>query len=142
MMKFKTVSLALLLLGAGHLWGQPGCAVRSDSEKQVPTSRHARARAKSRKSKAQPALVTLGDYVVEPPDMLIVEVLDALPGRPISGRAPCPARRQDLAWFLRRHLCGRTDDSGSQGKGRPAFAKVSQRRRTRARRSSTTRATQ
>jgi polysaccharide biosynthesis/export protein len=27
----------------------------------------------------------MGDYVAEPPDMLVVEVLEALPGRPISG---------------------------------------------------------
>jgi polysaccharide export outer membrane protein len=31
------------------------------------------------------AKVTLPDYVVEPPDLVIVEVLEALPGRPISG---------------------------------------------------------
>src|SRR5580704_6531926 len=29
--------------------------------------------------------VSMPDYVVESPDMMIVEVLEALPGRPISG---------------------------------------------------------
>src|SRR3954465_4547668 len=29
--------------------------------------------------------VSMPDYVVEPPDLLLVEVLEALPGRPISG---------------------------------------------------------
>lgn len=29
--------------------------------------------------------VTMPDYVVEPPDLVLVEVLEALPGRPISG---------------------------------------------------------
>ena len=29
--------------------------------------------------------VSMPDYVVEPPDLILVEVLEALPGRPISG---------------------------------------------------------
>ena len=37
------------------------------------------------KSKAQPPLTIMSEYVVEPPDLLVVEVLEALPGRPISG---------------------------------------------------------
>jgi len=35
--------------------------------------------------KVQPPLHALENYVIEPPDMIIVEVLEALPGRPISG---------------------------------------------------------
>jgi polysaccharide biosynthesis/export protein len=31
--------------------------------------------------------VTMPDYVVEPPDLILVEVLDALPGRPRSPSA-------------------------------------------------------
>jgi len=37
------------------------------------------------KSKAQPPLKPRTAYVVEPPDLVIVEVLEALAGRPISG---------------------------------------------------------
>jgi len=29
--------------------------------------------------------VSMPDYIVEPPDLVLVEVLEALPGRPISG---------------------------------------------------------
>ena len=38
-------------------------------------------------------------YVVEPPDLVIVEVLEALPGRPISGERLVRARRDDQPGF-------------------------------------------
>jgi polysaccharide biosynthesis/export protein len=85
MMKFRTVAVALLLCGLGA-YGVGLAAQKADSAK--PESRSRRAGAKKTedwKSKAQPSLVTLRNYVVEPPDLLIVEVLEALPGRPISG---------------------------------------------------------
>ena len=67
------------------------------------------ARAATRKSKAQPALVSLGDYVVEPPDMLTVEVLDALPGRPISGeRLVRPDGKISLGFYGDIYVAGLT----------------------------------
>jgi protein involved in polysaccharide export with SLBB domain len=61
------------------------------------------------KSKAQPALVSLGDYVVEPPDLLLVEVLEALPGRPISGeRLVRPDGKISLGFYGDVHVAGLT----------------------------------
>ena len=31
------------------------------------------------------AMIDTPEYVIEPPDLVLVEVLEALPGRPISG---------------------------------------------------------
>jgi polysaccharide biosynthesis/export protein len=85
MMKFKMAMVALVLVGLGA-YGASMAAPQADSGKSSPGSRHrSYPTAEKPRSKAQPALVTLGSYVVEPPDLLIVEVLEALPGRPISG---------------------------------------------------------
>jgi polysaccharide export outer membrane protein len=44
--------------------------------------------------------VTMPDYVVEPPDLILVEVLEALPGRPISGeRLVRPDGKISLGWY-------------------------------------------
>jgi polysaccharide export outer membrane protein len=84
MIKFKMVGGAIVVVGLG-LYGASLAAPEPDSGRPGVHSRRSDASADKSKSKAQPAIVSLGDYVVEPPDLLIVEVLDALPGRPISG---------------------------------------------------------
>ena len=76
--------------------------------------------------------VTMPDYVVEPPDLIIVEVLEALPGPADLRRAAGAARRQDLAGFLRRGLRRRPDDPRGQGEDRPPPAEVHHRRDPRA----------
>jgi RNA polymerase sigma factor (sigma-70 family) len=48
------------------------------TEKSAPTANGAT-------NRVQPALHPMEKYVVEPPDLILVEVLEALPGRPISG---------------------------------------------------------
>ncbi len=68
--------------------------------------------------------VSMPDYVVEPPDLLLVEVLEALARPADLGRAAGAPRRQDLAGLLRRRLRGRPHDPGSQGKDRPPPAQV------------------
>ncbi len=53
--------------------------------------------------------VTMPDYVVEPPDMLLVEVLEALPGRPISGeRLVRPDGRISLGFYGEVYVAGLT----------------------------------
>ena len=53
--------------------------------------------------------VTMPDYVVEPPDMLIVEVLEALPGRPISGeRLVRPDGEISLGFYGEVYVAGLT----------------------------------
>jgi polysaccharide export outer membrane protein len=83
-MKIRTIAIPALVLGLGAVGV---LLAASTAEPGVPptTSRRPQPTAASQKTKIQPALVSLGDYVVEPPDLLLVEVLDALPGRPISG---------------------------------------------------------
>ena len=60
-------------------------------------------------SKVQPALEALGDYVVEPPDTLLIEVLEMLPGRPISGeRLVRPDGKISLGFYGEVYVAGLT----------------------------------
>lgn len=53
--------------------------------------------------------VTMPDYVVEPPDLMIVEVLEALPGRPISGeRLVRPDGKISLGFYGEVYVAGLT----------------------------------
>jgi polysaccharide export outer membrane protein len=53
--------------------------------------------------------VTMPDYVVEPPDLLLVEVLEATPGRPISGeRLVRPDGKISLGFYGEVYVAGLT----------------------------------
>jgi polysaccharide export outer membrane protein len=53
--------------------------------------------------------VSMPDYVVEPPDLIVVEVLEALPGRPISGeRLVRPDGRISLSFYGDVYVAGLT----------------------------------
>src|SRR5262245_1813991 len=53
--------------------------------------------------------VSLPDYVVEPPDLVLVEVLEALPGRPISGeRLVRPDGKISLGFYGELYVAGLT----------------------------------
>ena len=53
--------------------------------------------------------VSMPDYVLEPPDLLLVEVLDALPGRPISGeRLVRPDGKISLGFYGEVYVAGLT----------------------------------
>jgi polysaccharide export outer membrane protein len=53
--------------------------------------------------------VTMPDYIVEPPDLLVVEVLESLPGRPISGeRLVRPDGRITLGFYGEVYVAGLT----------------------------------
>jgi polysaccharide biosynthesis/export protein len=55
--------------------------------------------------------VSMPEYVVEPPDLLLVEVLEALPGRPISGeRLVRPDGKISLQWYGDVYVAGLTID--------------------------------
>ena len=108
MMKFKMAVAALVLVGLGA-YGVSLAAPRADSEKSPDSSRRAHPTTEISRSKAQPALVSLDSYVVEPPDLLIVEVLDALPGRPISGeRLVRPDGKISLGFYGDVYVAGLT----------------------------------
>ncbi len=53
--------------------------------------------------------VSMPDYIVEPPDMIVVEVLEALPGRPISGeRLVRPDGKISLSFYGDVYVAGLT----------------------------------
>ena len=53
--------------------------------------------------------VSMPDYVIEPPDIIIVEVLEALPGRPISGeRLVRPDGKITLGFYGEVYVAGLT----------------------------------
>jgi polysaccharide biosynthesis/export protein len=55
--------------------------------------------------------VSMPDYVVEPPDLILVEVLEPLPGRPISGeRLVRPDGKISLGFYGDLYVAGLTTD--------------------------------
>ena len=103
MMKTKTVALCLGLIGIGA-FGTSLAAPQAGSER--PASRASRP-TRSDEGKAQPPLNALKAYVVEPPDLLLVEVLEALPGRPISGeRIVRPDGKISLGYYGEVYVAG------------------------------------
>ncbi len=53
--------------------------------------------------------VSMPDYIVEPPDLIVVEVLEALPGRPISGeRLVRPDGKISLSFYGDVYVAGLT----------------------------------
>jgi RNA polymerase sigma factor (sigma-70 family) len=77
-------------------------ADRKDARVPAPT-------AQAIGKKIQPVLRPLESYVVEPPDLLLVEVLEALPGRPISGeRLVRPDGKISLGFYGDVYVAGLT----------------------------------
>jgi polysaccharide biosynthesis/export protein len=109
MVKLKAIAGALLLVGLGT-YGANLAAPQADAGKSPPgLRRRVQPTAERSRSKAQPALVTTENYVVEPPDLLIVEVLEALPGRPISGeRLVRPDGKISLGFYGEVYVAGLT----------------------------------
>jgi polysaccharide export outer membrane protein len=106
MTKMKAVAAGLVILGAATY----GLAIAAQ---KLPAARRARSDvAKSgstSKSKAEPPARLISQYVVEPPDLVVVEVLDALPGRPISGeRLVRPDGRISLSFYGDVYVAGQT----------------------------------
>lgn len=114
-MKLKTMALCVSLIGlgaAGVLVASPQAGRQRD-----PASRERRPRAESKTvrrsddtgKKHQPALQVMDEYVIEPPDLLDVEVLEALPGRPIKGeRLVRPDGKISLGYYGDVYVAGRT----------------------------------
>jgi polysaccharide export outer membrane protein len=86
--------LATLLLGAAC-----GCQTVRTPEDKIANSNIPREFTK----------VSLPDYIVEPPDLVLVEVLEALPGRPISGeRLVRPDGKISLGFYGEVYVAGLT----------------------------------
>jgi protein involved in polysaccharide export with SLBB domain len=87
-------------------FGASLAAPQTRSERSAPRTRRVEP-AKSKK--AQPRLEPLKEYVVDPPELLLVEVLEALPGRPISGeRLVRPDGKISLGWYGEVYVAGLT----------------------------------
>jgi protein involved in polysaccharide export with SLBB domain len=95
-------------------------APQSDSKRKAPAASQGErgGRTKSRapdssssaaSRKVQPGLNAHPDYVIEPPDTIVVEVLEALPGRPISGeRLVRPDGKISLGFYGEVYVAGLT----------------------------------
>ena len=107
MIKLKTVSVSLMLIGIGA-FGASLAAPQTEARKlDAPPGRGSHVGANE--SKSQHPLVSPGDYVVEPPDVLGVDVLEALPGRPISGdRLVRPDGKITLGFYGDVYVAGLT----------------------------------
>jgi protein involved in polysaccharide export with SLBB domain len=95
MMKLKTIAVCLSFIGLGAA-GVIVAAPQAGKDRPAPAAGQGRQTAQrlaprpspttdEGKRKVEPPLKLLPSYVIEPPDILLVEVLEALPGRPISG---------------------------------------------------------
>jgi polysaccharide biosynthesis/export protein len=119
MMKLKTTAVWLSLIGlgtAGAIMAAPQVvpdrakpAVTRASRPDQKRDRIAVPPTHAATKKVQPALQSLGDYVIEPPDVILVEVLEALPGRPISGeRLVRPDGKISLGFYGDVYVAGLT----------------------------------
>jgi polysaccharide biosynthesis/export protein len=109
MTKFKAMTAVLVLIGLGAYGASLAAPQADQSKSPIVSRRRSSSAAEKSKSKAQPALVSLGDYVVEPPDLILVEVLEALPGRPISGeRLVRPDGKINLGFYGDVYVAGLT----------------------------------
>ncbi len=87
------------LLFALALTATTGCQTVRTPEEQIAKSNITREFTKT----------TMPDYVIEPPDLVVIEVLDALPGRPITGeRLVRPDGKVSLGFYGDVYLAGLT----------------------------------
>ncbi len=106
MTKLKTIGICLLLISGG-VYGLALAALQIDGVRRG--RRDAARPSLPAKSRAQPPLELMTAYVVEPPDMVLVELLEGLPGRPISGeRLVRPDGSISLGWYGDLHVAGKT----------------------------------
>jgi RNA polymerase sigma factor (sigma-70 family) len=114
MIKIKTVSLAAAVTGLGFL-------AAGKAAQEIETRRYfprvpvrvqelqPDARKKAEQPKPKVGKQAPPDYIVEAPDLLVVEVLDALPGRPITGeRLVRPDGRISLGFYGDVYVAGLT----------------------------------
>ncbi len=106
MTKVKTIAATVLLISAGAY----GLALAAQTERgRQKTAERMPPPTASTKSKAQPPLEAMTSYMVGPSDLLVIEVLEALPGRPISGeRLVRPDGTIGLGFYGEVHVAGRT----------------------------------
>ncbi len=81
------------------LWGLAGCQTVRTPQEQIAKTNLPR----------EKNMVSMPDYVVSPPDIITIEVLEALPGRPITGeRLVRPDGTINLAFYGDIYVAGLT----------------------------------
>jgi polysaccharide biosynthesis/export protein len=106
MTKLRTIAVCLVLIGGG-VCGLALAAAQVEGARRV--RRDLAQPPVPAKSKAQPRLKRMSEHVVEPPDLLLVELLEGLPGRPISGeRLVRPDGKISLGWYGDLYVAGKT----------------------------------
>ena len=106
MAKLRTVGVCVLLIGIGA-YGLTLAVSQVEGIRRV--RREFGYASAAGNSKAQPPVRLMKEYVVEPPDLVMVELLEGLPGRPISGeRLVRPNGTISLGWYGDVHVAGLT----------------------------------
>ncbi len=96
-LKLRRIGLALTLAAAALC----GCQTVKTPEERIAKSNIPKEFTK----------VSMPEYVVEPPDLLLIEVLEALPGRPITGeRLVRPDGKVSLGFYGDMYVAGLTVD--------------------------------
>lgn len=106
MAKFGMVAIPVCLV----LTASIGLGLAAQTAKRGQPERGGRnERAASPSRKSQPPQPELKPYIIEPPDVLIVEVLEALPARPITGeRLVRPDGKISLGYYGDVYVAGLT----------------------------------
>ena len=105
MTKFKTIAICLMFIGTGVA----GAILAAPQDGPGRPVQRGRADNRPPGGKIQPAMRPMKDYIVEPPDLLDVEVLEALPGRPIAGeRLVRPDGKISLGFYGDIYVAGLT----------------------------------
>jgi RNA polymerase sigma factor (sigma-70 family) len=109
MTRVRAAVPALVLLGLTALGGQLLAQRTGEREAaEKPGGAHNREVTASKTAKVSGG-DGLQEYIVEPPDLVLVEVLEALPGRPISGeRLVRPDGRISLGFYGEVYVAGLT----------------------------------
>ncbi len=106
MAKLRTVAFSMLLIGAGA-YGLTLAVAQIEGMRR--SRRDPAFMFTSANSKAQPPWKVIDEYVVDPPDLILVELLEGLPGRPISGeRLVRPDGKISLGWYGDVYVAGLT----------------------------------
>ncbi|WP_165227117.1 sigma-70 family RNA polymerase sigma factor [Aquisphaera insulae] len=92
------------LLATAHVWAQ-----RQGPDKPAAGATPTRVVAPASVGHASPPMQSLSEYVIEPSDIILVEVLEAYPGRPISGeRLVRPDGKISLGFYGEVYVAGLT----------------------------------
>ena len=108
MIKLCKLAIGLSVL-ALTIWGVSLWAQQTEPRRPRPRPEYQTEHMPPIHAQAAPPLKDGPAHVIEPPDLLVVEVLEAAPGRPVTGeRVVRPDGTISLAWYGDIHVAGLT----------------------------------